>query len=158
MQNGWKSVLPKCSSHMQLGCIWNTPERRFLKDIVSVDKLSNILDKILLNYQLKGYFFFHLTCWETRLVSTYNLNKVAVRKIHKKRVLNNIYLFKRRPVAIDPNTICIMVDLNPSNINRELLSIWNREKIGGMATALAVDNDVKTIIHGAIVVPVRKVA
>lgn len=68
------------------------------------------------------------------------------------------YRFRSRPAATGANTICVMLDTIPFTSTGNLFPISNNDKSGVTKTAEAVDNDVMTMLNGAIGGSVRKVA
>lgn len=68
------------------------------------------------------------------------------------------YLFKSKPAAIGVTTICRMLDTIPFTSTGNLFPMSRSDKNGVTNTAVAVDNDVMTILRGAIGGSVRKVA
>lgn len=68
------------------------------------------------------------------------------------------YRFKSKPAAIGTTTICKMLDTIPFTSTGSLFPISNSDKSGVTKTAVAVDNDVITMLRGASGGSVRKVA
>ena len=74
------------------------------------------------------------------------------------KIPENIYLFKSRPAAIGATTICMILDIIPFTSTGNLFPMSNKDNIGVTKTAVAVDNDVITMLRGAMDGSVRKVA
>lgn len=68
------------------------------------------------------------------------------------------HLFKSKPAAMGATTICEILDTIPFTSTGNLFPISNSDRIGVTKTAVAVDNDVITMLRGAIGGSVRKVA
>lgn len=76
----------------------------------------------------------------------------------KQKFWKTFYLFKSRPAVIGATTICIILDIIPFTSTGNRFPMSNRDKIGVTKTAVAVDNDVITMLRGAMDGSVRKVA
>lgn len=69
-----------------------------------------------------------------------------------------IDLFKSKPAVIGATTICRMLDIIPLTSMGSRFPIKRSDNNGVTNTALAVDNEVMTMLRGAICGSVRKVA
>lgn len=70
----------------------------------------------------------------------------------------SIYRFSSRPNVIGTSTICVMLNTIPFTSTGSLFPMSNNNKSGVTKTAEIVDNDVITILNGAIFGSDRKVA
>lgn len=68
------------------------------------------------------------------------------------------YLFRSNPAATGTTTICRMLETIPFTSTGNFFPISNKDNNGVTKTAVAVDNDVITMLRGAITGSVKKVA